>query len=179
MGAAPDLDVEPRAGARDVLAQETVLASLADRTLDAPQRQRVLPADVQVAVLTAGGQRGDRHPFDHGERIALHDDAVLEGARFGLVGVADEVMGPRGRARDGVPFAARRKRGTASPQKPGLCDLADDAFGAELDACRALGTARQRRDPARTRHGAREAAEAQLGPRLRSLGPSSAATPLH
>ena len=58
---------------------------------------------------------GDRHRLDHGERILLHQHAVLEGAGLGFVGVADDVVRPDRLAGHRVPLAARwgrpRRRG--------------------------------------------------------------------
>ena len=96
-------------------------------------RERVLAAHVEVAVLAAGRVRGDRHRLDDGERVALHEHAVLERARLGLVGVADQVVRAARLARDGVPLAPHRERGAAAPDEARVDDLADHALGAELD----------------------------------------------
>ncbi len=84
-------------------------------------------------MLAAGGVAGDRHRLDHGERIALHQHAVLERARLGLVGVADQVVRPRGLAGDRLPFAPGREGGAAAAQQLRVLELADDALGPELD----------------------------------------------
>jgi len=57
-------------------------------------------------VLTPSRGRRDGHPFDDRERIALHEDAVLERSRLGFVRVADEVVRLYRSLRDRVPLAA-------------------------------------------------------------------------
>ena len=97
-------------------------------------------------MLAARRQSGDRHPLDHGERIALHEDTVLERAGLGFVGVAYEVVRSRGRACYGLPLASGRKRGATAAEQLRVRDLANDAFGPKLNrppecgvpACRAV-----------------------------------------
>jgi hypothetical protein len=101
--------------------------------LHARLREWVLAAHVQVALLAAGRVGGDRHRLHHGERVALHQHAVLEGPGLGLVGVADQVVRPARLARDRVPLASHRERGAAAPDEAGVHHLADDALRAELE----------------------------------------------
>ena len=84
-------------------------------------------------MLATGRKRGDRHRLDECERIALHEDAVLERSRLGLVGVADEVVRVHGLARDGLPLGAGGEGGAAAAEEPRLGHLAEDAFRAELE----------------------------------------------
>ncbi len=92
-------------------------------------RERVFAADVQKALLRAGREARDRHRLDQRERIVLHEHAVLERPRLGLVGVAHQVVrAPRG-ARDRVPLAASRERRAAAAHEPRLGDLAGHAGG--------------------------------------------------
>ena len=132
-GALAHLDVEGEAVAEHVAAEIAPLARLLDRVLDPVLGERILAAHVEVAVLAAGRVRGDRHRLDHGERVALHDHAVLERAGLGLVGVADQVVRAARLARDGVPLAPHRERGAAAADEVGVDDLADHALGAEVD----------------------------------------------
>ena len=107
-------------------------------------RQRILAAHVEVAVLAAGGVGGDGHRLDDGERVALHQHAVLERAGLGLVGVADQVVRAARLARHGVPLAARREGGAAAPDELGVDHLAD---------ARPRGRARSRAAARRSRRG--------------------------
>ena len=85
------------------VAEEAACRAAVDRVLERVLRLGVLAAEVDVAALAAGRVAGDRHRLDHRERVALHQLAVLERPRLGLVGVADEVVRPRGLARDRPP----------------------------------------------------------------------------
>ena len=96
-------------------------------------RHRVLAAQVDVAARAAGRIAGDRHRLDQRERIALDHDAVLERARLGLVGVADQVVRPGRLARHRLPLDAGRERGAAAAHQLRVLDLADHALRPELD----------------------------------------------
>ena len=104
-------------------------------------RDRVLGAHVDVRVLAAGRVRGDRHRLDERERVALHEDAVLERSGLGLVRVADEVVRLHGLLRDGLPLRAGRERGAAAAEQPRLLDLAQHALLAELEGAAKRGVA--------------------------------------
>ena len=109
-GTAPQLDVEGEAGAQDVRTEETRLAGASDRVGDPSLGVGVLAADVEVALARAGGEGRDRHRLDSGERVALEEDPVLERARLGFVGVADEVVRAGGSVTPRPPTCARSGR---------------------------------------------------------------------
>ena len=106
------------------VAEEPASAGLRERVLERVQRLRVLPAEVEVAPLAAGRVGGDGHRLDHRERIALHQLAVLERPRLGLVRVADEVVRAGRLPCDRLPLDARsgtrhrRDRPASSPSPP-------------------------------------------------------------
>ena len=116
-GAPAELDVERRASAHDVLAEEAVAPRLADRVLEAFGRQRILPSDVDEASLRPAGEPRDRERLHDGEGILFHHDPVLEGARLGLVGVADHVARPDGLVGDGLPLHPGGERGPAASEE--------------------------------------------------------------
>ena len=60
--------------------------------------------------------------------------AVLERSGFGLVRIADQVMGSPLLAAHSLPLSSRWKRSSAPPQEPGLLDCADDRISAR-SAC--------------------------------------------
>src|SRR6185503_7002221 len=132
-GAAPDLDVEREILAHHVPTEEPASAGLRERMLERVQRLRVLPPEVEVAPLAPGGVGGDGHRLDHRERIALHQLAVLERARLGLVRVADEVVRACGLPCDRLPLDPGRERGTAATDQLGVLHLPQHALGAELE----------------------------------------------
>jgi hypothetical protein len=113
-GSASDLDLEAEAGAQDVRAQEPGSQSLVDAARHGGFGVGVLTPDVEVSPLAAGRERGDGHALEDRERVALHQHAVLEGARLRLVGVADEVVGLRGLRGDRRPLAAGGEGGSAA-----------------------------------------------------------------
>ena len=80
--------------------------------------KRVLGAHVDEASFAAGCERGDRHRLDERERVALHQDAVLEGAGLRLVRVADEIVRVCGLARHGLPFRPGWERRPAAAEQP-------------------------------------------------------------
>ena len=84
------MEAEP--AAHDVVAQQSGRRSLVDGHLQTLHRQRILGADVDVALRGPGGCAGDHHALQHGMGIALHDGAVHESARVTLVAVADNVL---------------------------------------------------------------------------------------
>lgn len=119
--------------AEDVVPEQSPRACLREGVFQAVQGAWVLAAQVQVSLVRAGGVRGDRHGLDQRVRVALHQHAVLEGARFGFVRVADDVVGMVGLRRRGLPFAAGGEGGAATPDQAGVGDLADDSGGAQLE----------------------------------------------
>src|SRR5439155_5794061 len=127
--ASAHLDVKARAGGRDVVAEEVAFSRLLYRAFHAVPRQRVLAAHIHVAVLAASREARDSHSLDHSERVALHQDAVFEGARLRLVRVAHHVVRARRGAGDRVPLAARWKSRAAPAEQPRVGDLADHRFG--------------------------------------------------
>ena len=63
-GAQADVDVEVEAGLKDVLAQQAVLPGLVDGHLEAVDGDGILGPDVDVALVAAGGERGDHHALN-------------------------------------------------------------------------------------------------------------------
>src|SRR5204862_6200298 len=131
--ASAHLDVKARAGGRDVVAEEAAFSRLLYRAFHAVPRQRVLAAHIHVAVLAASREARDSHSLDQSERVALHQDAVFEGARLRLVRVAHHVVRARRGAGDRVPLAARWKSRAAPAEQPRVGDLADHRFGPHLN----------------------------------------------
>ncbi len=80
--------------------------------------QRILAADVDVALLGPDRVGGDGHPFEHAVRIALEHAAVHEGAGVALVGVADDVLALGRLLGDGGPLQPGRIAGAAAAAQP-------------------------------------------------------------
>ena len=67
---APDLDVE---------IEKSSGAGLRDRAFNPMPRERVFATDKYITLLASCGESGDRHPFNHCERVMLHELPILEG----------------------------------------------------------------------------------------------------
>ncbi len=111
--------------AEDVLAQVARLVGLGDGGVEDVGLGVVLAADEDEGVAGVGGERGDGDPLDQLVGVALHQLAVLEGARLGLIGVAAEVLGHLAARQEGGLFAHREAGAAASPQA-GVFELLED-----------------------------------------------------
>jgi hypothetical protein len=111
------MDLNVGAGAQHVFAEIAGLPRFVDGLLENPGAQHEFAADVNVGRLRADGVAGDRDAFQNLMRIALHELAVLEGARLAFVGVAAEVLGALVILGQEVPLhAGREARAAASAQ---------------------------------------------------------------
>ena len=66
-----------------------------------------------MPLLCAGDQSRDDHAFDHQVGDCFHDEAVLDGARFALVGIADDVLGVAWGVANDLPLDAGGKARTS------------------------------------------------------------------
>jgi hypothetical protein len=89
----------------------------------------VFVADVENALGGAGHEASEDHGFDHEMRQLGEDDAVLERARFALVGVTDDVLRRARFFADEVPLGAGRKPGAAHAAQAAVLQRLHDAFG--------------------------------------------------
>ena len=101
--------------------------------LQARGREGVLAADVHVPLRTPGGDPGDRERLDDRVRVGFHHDAVLERSRFGLVGVADEVVRVLELLGHGLPLDPGGERGAAATQQLRIGDLSEGLLRPQLD----------------------------------------------
>ena len=124
--AAPHLQKEPLAAARDALAQIARARGEHDCLAEYLLGQRILGAYVDVALFCADRQARDGHPFDEREGVAFHLHAIREGARVAFVGVADDVLGRGRRLQHGLPLDAGRKGGAAATPQARLGHLLHD-----------------------------------------------------
>ena len=117
------------------------LPRVRDRGRDPCLGLRVLAAQVEVALVRADGEPGDRHRLDDRERVAFEEDAVLEGPGLRLVGVADDVLGSGGLGGDRAPLPTGRERGAAAAHELRRGHLRDDGLGADLEGSPQTGDA--------------------------------------
>src|SRR2546428_13390316 len=110
----------------EYLPQAAGVVPLAHGGRKAAVRVDGFPADEHEAGRRADRPRRDEHPLDERVRVALEQVAVLERPGLALVGVDDEVHGPRVVLRDERPLRPRREARTAEPAEVGLLDLLGD-----------------------------------------------------
>ena len=83
-------------------------------------------------MVATGGECCDADRFDQCVRIVLDQGAVLERARFGLVGVAHQVVRRRLLRADRFPLATGREAGAAAAGEARGGDRLDHPFGAHV-----------------------------------------------
>jgi len=118
--------VDGDARAPDVLSEQPLFVGLLDGPADGPDVLHELAADVDVALLRADGVAGKDHPLDDLVRVDEHQLVVLERARLGLVGVADEVARLRGVFRHEAPLHAGGEPGAAPAAQSRVLDDFDE-----------------------------------------------------
>ena len=129
-GADTQVDVEALPGPGDVVTEQAGNPRPVDGGAQAVGGHRVFAADVEPSLFGADGGAGDRHGLDQRERIALHDNPVLEGPGLGLVGVAHQVAGSPLLVGHATPLDARREGCTATTGEAGGGHLLDNPVGA-------------------------------------------------
>ena len=93
-----------------------------------------LAADVVVGDGRADRVALEREALDERVRVVAQDVAVVAGAGLALVGVADEVLLHRRRARHEAHLHAGREARAAAAADAGLLHLVDDRVARELAA---------------------------------------------
>ena len=92
----------------------------------------VLVPDEDPSLAAAGREHPEHQALEHEVRLLGQDLAVLEGARLGLVGVADRVLRLGLLLRDQLPLRAGREPGAAHAAQLRLLQLGDQVAGVEL-----------------------------------------------
>ena len=117
-GAQTEVDIEVKAGAEDVLAQQSVFPGLLDGDLETVNGDGVLGPDVDVALVGADGVAGDGHSLQHHVGVAFQNGTVHERAGVALVGVAADILlvGLDWRPQRPISgrWGSRRRRGRAA-----------------------------------------------------------------
>ena len=125
-------DVHREVSAADVASHPAGLVGLVERLGHTFLRQRHLSPDVQEALRQAHRVAGNEAPLDELVRVVLHEEAVLVGARLGLVAVDDEIAGPHSRRAE-APLHAGGKAGAAAAQQGRIAHLAVHVCGRPLE----------------------------------------------
>ena len=150
-----DVNVQIKAAAQDVVAQVAGGLGLANRLFEPRRRAGVLAPDVNVGFVRADAIRRNRDPFQQVMRVAVNQDAVFEGARLRLVGVAHDVGHAvrRFAARRKAHLEANRKARAAPPLRARCDDFIDhllrrhrERLAQRLVRARGHGLVQRRRD---------------------------------
>ena len=118
--------LEIEAGAENVLAQKSRSPRLVKRFFKARIDFPDFAVDIVITAHRAHRIGGDGHAFDHRMRVETQDVAVLEGSRFTLVRVADDVLVAGKNLGHETPLEARRKTCAATAAQHRLFHLVDD-----------------------------------------------------
>ena len=119
--------VEVEVRSEDPFAEEASGARFVESFVENRRRVVELAANVDVPHrIRSDRVRRDDHPFEEKVRILLHDHAVLERARLGFVGVAEQPRRLRRVLRNEAPLhAGRESRAAAAAQFGVLHELGD------------------------------------------------------
>jgi len=112
-GADEYFEVKVEVAAEDFLAEDARFATAANFLAEDFFLERILMADIEDALSRAGDEAGDDHAFGYEMGEMGENEAVLDGAGFAFVGVANDVFGSIGLPPDEVPFHPRGKTGAA------------------------------------------------------------------
>ena len=134
-GPVPEVQVETGARAGHVGTQQPSRVGLGDGVGEAFGGHRVLAAYVQPALLCSDGQASHRHGLDQGKRVTLHDHAVLEGSRLGLICVAHQMTGATFLIGHATPLHSGGERRAAAPRETRCRDLGNHLVAAHGQRC--------------------------------------------
>ena len=93
-GTEADLNIEIKAAAENILAQQAQHPSLVNCRLQAPDRHGIFGTDIDKAVMSADCVAGNRHRLNDRVRVILHDRAIHESTRVAFVGCISHTFSP-------------------------------------------------------------------------------------
>ena len=118
--------VEGTPAAHHIGTEPAISAGNLDGATHHDGRLRVLDAQTDKALVSAGGKPCDRHAFQQLERVGLKDKSIRKGARISLLGVADNELLGRRRVQHGLPLdAGGERRSTTTAQARGFHGIND------------------------------------------------------
>jgi len=101
-----NVDIEVETRTKNVFTQTAILAGLLNGYLDPVKGELVLSTDINVTFIRPNRIGGYQHGLYDAERVAFHNDTVLEGSRFAFIGVADDIFLLTECFPDRIPFNA-------------------------------------------------------------------------
>ena len=113
--------VEGQVRAEDAPTEQAVATAGGQLALEMFGLRLVLVAYIDDALVGADDEAGQDHALDHQMRHVIEDEAVLDGPRLALVGIAHDVLRRPGRPPHDLPLHPRREAGAAeAPEVAGL-----------------------------------------------------------
>ena len=124
-----DAHIEGPAGTQYVRSEPAVDARDIDRGAQRPDRGRVFRAHIDQPEARTHGGSGDRHTFEQGERVTLHQHAVGEGAAVALIGVTAHIFLIGSSLLHRAPLDPGRESGAAAAAQSRGQDVVGDLLG--------------------------------------------------
>ena len=124
------VEIKPRA--ENILAEIAVRVGFFDGSLHDVQHVAIFAANVNEAAMRSKRTPGDNHALDQLMRIHFHQRTVFARARFGFVGIANQVFRLRRIFRHERPLHSGRKARTTAPAQTGFFHFVDDRLRRHL-----------------------------------------------
>ena len=128
-GAPVDMQTAAEVRTQNVVTQKSGFLCLRNGQLQALNSQRILRADIDIALLRAYGIGRDQHTLDHPVGIALHDAAVHKRAGVALIAVADHIADGLLLSGHLAPFFAGGEARAAAAPELGVGNSLNDGLG--------------------------------------------------
>ena len=134
-GAFPDFQLQVEIAPENAPAEKASRLRLSDGLANMPNGQRILRANVEIALASPDRVGCDRQALQHAVWVGLQHQPVHEGAGITFVAVADHVLGQSGSAGSiGLcpaerPLQPGRETRTAAAAQPGLLDHLHHVIG--------------------------------------------------
>src|SRR5690606_23673557 len=126
------MDLTIKTGALNIFPQPSLSLDFANGLVENIINPGVFASDIYISLCTAQSIGTDQQSFDQQMGNELHQVAILECPRLGLVGVADPVAGYALRLSQKAPFHSRREAGSAPAPKSALLHVLHILVGSHL-----------------------------------------------
>ena len=121
-------NIEVEVAAEDPLAEKTIAVRLLDSFEEPPVGEDEFPANVDVGVVNPDRLATDDDSIEEQVGVLLHQNSVLEGARFRFVGVDHQVLRLVGVLRNEGPLDPGRESRSATAAKIGGLHQIDEGI---------------------------------------------------
>ena len=128
--AAMNVNFQIVARAKNIFAEKIFRARFLDGAIQNLRSFRHFATDVDIGQLHVVREAGDDHAFDQLMRIFVHDLTILERARFGFVGIANEINRLAALAVNEAPLQSAGETSAAATAQAGDFHVLTDLFRA-------------------------------------------------